>query len=136
MKHGWATRFSSRRAELSRLLVRTDFIIRTRIMVHGYVTVTTTQKAKLPEEGTRITPAYNPLLPTIQAAWVSSFAAPAVTFQAGTPHAAEHYRFVGVRFASIPMNLSRGIVSVGTYNGFAQPFTAAAGSTLLTITRT
>ena len=100
----------------------------------GYVTITTTEAARLPEEGTRITPAYNPLLPTIQAAWVSSFAAPAVTFQAGRPHAAEHYRFIGIRFASIPTNLSRGLVSVGTYNGFAQPFTAAAGSTLLTIT--
>ena len=100
----------------------------------GYVTITTTEAARLPEEGTRITPAYNPLLPTIQAAWVNSFAAPAVTFQAGRPHAAEHYRFIGIRFASIPTDLSRGLVSVGTYNGFAQPFTAAAGSTLLTIT--
>jgi hypothetical protein len=99
----------------------------------GYVTVTTTQKAKIPDEGTRITPAYNPLLPTIQAAWISSFAAPAVTFQTGTPHAAEHYRFVGVRFASVPMNLSRGLVTVGTYNGFAQPFTATAGSPELII---
>ena len=100
----------------------------------GYLTITTTEEARLPSEGTRITPTYNPLLPTIQAAWVNSFAAPAVTFQAGTPNAAEHYRFVGVRFASIATNLSRGIVTVGTYNGFAQPFTAAAGSPLLTMT--
>jgi hypothetical protein len=100
----------------------------------GYLTITTTEGARLPVEGTRITPVYNPLVPTIQAAWVSSFAAPAVTFQAGTPKAAEHYRFVGVRFASIPTNLSRGIVSVGTYNGYAQPFTAAPSSPLLTIT--
>lgn len=101
----------------------------------GYVTITTTEAAKIPAEGTRITPAYNPLLPVIQAAWQSSFAAPAVTFQAGTPNAAEHYRFVGVRFASLPMDLSRGIVSVGTYNGFAQPFTATVGSPALRVTQ-
>ena len=90
---------------------------------------------KIPAEGTRITPAYNPLLPTIQAAWTNTFAAPAVTFQTGTPNAAEHYRFAGVRFASVPMSLSRGIVSVGSYGGFVQPFTAVAGSPQLTITK-
>ena len=40
----------------------------------GYLTITTTEVEKIPAEGTRITPAYNPLLPTIQAAWTNTFA--------------------------------------------------------------
>ena len=56
--------------------VRTDFIIRTRISGSGYLTVTTTEMAKIPDEGTRITPAYNPLLPTIQAAWTKLIRGP------------------------------------------------------------
>jgi hypothetical protein len=63
----------------------------------GYLTLTTTEAAKLPAEGTRITPAYKPLLPTFQgtAGW------PILSI------AADHVKLRGLRFRPNPSQASR-----------------------------
>ena len=86
-----------------------------------WITITTTERDKLPEPGTRITPAYAPLLPTLMAAQ-SPFAA-MTTENGWTP--AENYKLVGLRFTNNPaQNHSRGLILIGTPTGYKSVFTA------------
>jgi hypothetical protein len=92
----------------------------------GYVTITTTADDKLPNPGTRITPAYTPLLPTIDLTasngpfFAISASNDGPSRQGGTP--ASHWRFVGVRLTSSANiygaqggnSITNGIVRVGS----------------------
>ena len=85
-----------------------------------WITITTTERDKLPEPGTRITPAYAPLLPTLMAAQ-SPYAA--MTTENG-PTPAENYKLVGLRFTNNPaQNHSRGLLVIGTPTGYKSVFT-------------
>ena len=64
----------------------------------GYLTVTTTEDSKLPAEGTRISPAYNPLLPTLA---LNTNAHPALAI-AGASVSADHIKLRGLRFIPHP----------------------------------
>lgn len=85
------------------------------------ITITTTEVAQLPDPGTRITPAYAPLLPTLMASQ-APFAA--MTTENG-PFPAEDYKLVGLRFTNNPaQNHSRGLIVIGTPTGYKSVFTA------------
>ena len=64
----------------------------------GYLTLTTTADSKLPAEGTRITPAYNPLLPTFA---INTNANPTLAI-AGASAGADHIKLRGLRFIPHP----------------------------------
>ena len=72
-------------------------VIKRRPGSDGYLTITTTEDARLPEGNTRITPAYASLLPTIAASSSGGFA----LGLAGSDQPAEYIRLVGLRFAAI-----------------------------------
>jgi hypothetical protein len=96
------------------------------------ITITTTEAAQLPEPGTRITPAYAPLLPTIMAAQ-APFAA--MTTENG-PSPAENYRLIGLRFTNNPaQHHSRGLLVIGTATGYKGVFTADPDSDRLLMDR-
>ena len=96
------------------------------------ITITTTEASRLPEPGTRITPAYAPLLPTIMAAQ-APFAA--MTTENG-PSPAENYRLVGLRFTNHPaQNHTRGLLIIGTSTGYKNVFTPDPGTDKLLMDR-
>jgi hypothetical protein len=92
----------------------------------GYVTITTTADDKLPASNTRITPAYTPLLPTVDLTasngpfFAVSASNDGPARQGGTP--ASHWRFVGIRLTSSANiygaqggnSITNGIVRVGS----------------------
>jgi hypothetical protein len=79
----------------------------------GYLTIDSTEFAKLPADGTRITPAYQSLLPIIEAA--SGIGRPILGLAAGVCPA-EHVKVRGVRFQVTPMAFS------STSASYAGPF--------------
>jgi uncharacterized protein (TIGR03437 family) len=74
----------------------------------GYLAITTTDDARLPDSNTRITPAYASLLPTLA---VSSSGAFALGL-AGNEQPAEYIRLLGLRFTAIT-NTQNALLMVG-----------------------
>jgi hypothetical protein len=69
----------------------------------GYLTIrTTTDDSQLPDENTRITPAYAALLPKLETT-VTNKAAMALS---GDAHPAEHIQFIGIWFSVNPVSLT------------------------------
>ena len=96
------------------------------------ITISTTEVSQLPEPGTRITPAYAPLLPTLMAAQ-SPFAA--MTTENG-PSPAENYKLIGLRFTNDPgQNHGRGLLVIGTQTGYKSVVTADPDSDRLLLPR-
>jgi hypothetical protein len=90
------------------------FVLTTRPGTSGYLTVTTTEEAKLPLSGTRITRAYNSLLPTLQTRATNK----AALALAGTDSPATHIKLRGIRFTVAPnatrtTSFSRGPLLIG-----------------------
>jgi hypothetical protein len=90
----------------------------------GYVTITTSEAAKLPNAGTRITPAYRPVTPVLKVTGSTGpfFLVPSshegtATRTPGVP--SSHWRFVGLTF-EIDTNyynggdITRGVIQVGS----------------------
>lgn len=97
----------------------------------GYITITTTRAADLPDENTRITPAYASLLPRIVAV---NAPFPAIQTDDGElPRPAERYKLVGLMFTNRPgMVFTRGLVVIGNTSGAKRTFRADAATDVIT----
>lgn len=88
----------------------------------GYITITTAADDKLPEPGTRITPAYKPLMPVLQTPPTSYF----IMALAGSAGSADHVRLRGLYFRPNPATPSTTSITYGLLTVGATPNTSAS----------
>lgn len=97
-----------------------SLVITRRPGTDGYLTITTTEDARLPDPDTRITPAYAPLLPAIT---VTSSGAFAMGF-AGNDRPAEFIKLVGLRFTTATSTQGPLVMVGNNGNEYNWPFPA------------
>jgi hypothetical protein len=95
----------------------------------GWITLTTTRDADLPDENTRITPAYAPLMPLLTAL---TFKGVISTENGPLPRPAERYKLTGLAFSNAPgVSIARGLLVIGNPITHRTRITAEPGNTFL-----
>jgi len=99
----------------------------------GWITLTSTRDADLPEENTRITPAWAPLMPRLMATTPPKGVL--YTENGPLPRPAERYRLIGLMFVNQPgLSFSGGLLTIGNPTTFRRPFTADPATDVLSTT--
>ena len=97
----------------------------------GWITLTTTRYEDLPDENTRITPAWASLLPRLVATTPPQGVL--YTENGPLPRPAERYRLIGLMFINrAGSSFSRGLVTIGNPVTFRRAFIADPATNLLT----
>lgn len=118
------------------------FYLRRRPGDSGFITITTTEDDKLPREGTRITPAYKPLMPILQTPTFNW----ATMIVAGTASSGDNIKIRGIYFRPNPnagtnQSFTRGFLQIGSLALYDLPLyeavigqPASVGATIITLT--